>query len=89
MPKIAERGLSPRLSPSVRTFQNGGTAQSVAANFGNDVEFQGNILTEADVRQIAKAAAEGTRQGIEQANLFSQFRRQAEREINQNDRSQV
>jgi uncharacterized protein YggU (UPF0235/DUF167 family) len=89
IPKIAERGLSPRLSPSIRTFQNGGTAQTVAANFGNDVEFQGNILTEADVRQIAKAAAEGTRQGIEQANLFSQFRRQAEREINQNDRSQV
>jgi hypothetical protein len=92
MPILAERGLSPRFSPSVRrTFQTGGlsSVQSVQAKVGRDVEFQGRVLTEQDVALLAKASAEGVKKGIEEANLFGQFRRQAERQINQENRSQV
>ena len=89
---IAERGLLASFSPSVvRRFQTGGVSSvaSTSARVGQQVEFTGRILTEDDVRLIAKAAAEGTKAGIESANLYSQFKRQNERQIDQNNRSKI
>ena len=92
MPSIARRGLSPRIPRStMRMFQTGGlaSAETVASSFGQDVELQGRILADKDVELIARATAKGVQVGIEQANLFGQFKRQAEREIGQDSRSQV
>lgn len=86
-PIIAERGFAPKLTANapVRRFQEGG----VATIEGTEVRLPQNSLTPKDINQIEKACFAGTKKGIENARIFEQFKRQAEREIERENRSNV
>lgn len=87
-PNLAAGGLAPRINSLIdrkRKFETGG----LASVEGMNVAIPSSNLSDRDVELIALAAARGTKAGIEQANLFENFKRQSEREEELKERAKI
>ena len=85
-PTLAKRGLYPRISSLIakkRKLQEG----TIATVNNTKVPVSG--LSAKDVELIAKAAAAGTKAGLENARIFEQFKNQTAREDELNERAKV